>query len=68
MAAISPSSHDQLSAHLGATPAIDGTHLSVWAPEARVLQMVLQDGGSHRFLRKTDGYFQGILPASWRSL
>ena len=63
MATISPSSHDQLSARFGATPAIDGIHFSVWAPEARELQMVVQDGGSHRLLRKTDGYFQGILPA-----
>jgi maltooligosyltrehalose trehalohydrolase len=63
MATISPSSHDQLSARFGATPAIDGIHFSVWAPEARELHMVVQDGGSHRLLRKTDGYFQGILPA-----
>jgi maltooligosyltrehalose trehalohydrolase len=63
MAPISPSSHDQASARFGATPAIDGIHFSAWAPEARELQMVLQDGGSHHLPRKTDGFFQGILPA-----
>ena len=63
MATVSPSSYDQLLAHFGATPAIDGTHFSVWAPEARELQMVLQHGGSHRLLPAGGGYFQGILPA-----
>jgi 1,4-alpha-glucan branching enzyme len=63
MATISPSSHDQLSARFGATPAIDGIHFSVWAPEARELQIVLEDGCAHRLLPKRNGYFQGILPA-----
>ena len=63
MATVSPSSYDQLLARFGATPAIDGTHFFMWAPEARELQMVLQDGGSHRLLPAEGGYFEGILPA-----
>jgi maltooligosyltrehalose trehalohydrolase len=63
MATISPSSHAQLSARFGATPANDGIHFSVWAPEARELQVVMEGGCSHRLLRKEDGSFQGILPA-----
>jgi maltooligosyltrehalose trehalohydrolase len=63
MATISPSSHHQPSAHFGATPAIDGIRFFVWAPEARELQVVLQDGCSNRLLSKGDGYFQGIFSA-----
>jgi maltooligosyltrehalose trehalohydrolase len=63
MGTVSPSSYDKLSARFGATPAIDGTHFSVWAPEARELQVVLQDSGSHRLLPDEGGYFQGVLPA-----
>jgi maltooligosyltrehalose trehalohydrolase len=62
MATISPSSHDQLSARFGATPASDGIHFAVWAPEARELQVAMEDGCSYRLPRKEDGYFQGILP------
>jgi hypothetical protein len=52
MATVSPSSYDQLLARFAAIPAIDGTHFRVWAPEARALQMVLRDGGSHSLLRQ----------------
>jgi maltooligosyltrehalose trehalohydrolase len=63
MAPISPRTHDQPSARLGATPANEGIHLSVWAPEARELQVVMENSCSHHLPLSGDGYFQGIPPA-----
>ena len=63
MATVSPIPHDQLSGRFGAIPANDGIHFLVWAPDARALQIVMEDGCSHRMLRKEDGYFGGIFPA-----
>jgi hypothetical protein len=62
---ISPSSYDQLLARFGATPAIDGTHFSVWALKTRELQMMLQDSVSHRLL-PVDG--KGPFPDSLLAL
>jgi maltooligosyltrehalose trehalohydrolase len=64
MATISPSPHAQLSGRFGAIPAIDGIHFSVWAPEAQELQIVMEDGRSHRLQRKEDGYFRGLFPVT----
>jgi maltooligosyltrehalose trehalohydrolase len=48
---------------VGAIPAIDGTDFYVWAPRARELIVLFEDGGSHTLRPDEDGYFKGTSPA-----
>ena len=45
---------------LGAFPSDEGTHFIVWAPRAREIEVVLEDGGDGVRLKAADGYHTGI--------
>lgn len=47
---------------LGAEPADGGAHFRVWAPQRRVVEVVLENGrvaGTHRLERTAEGHFAG---------
>lgn len=51
---------------IGAWPLKNGVEFHVWAPQARTVDLVLEDGrGSSHPLQRTDqGFFQGIIPSA----
>ena len=46
---------------IGAHDEANGTHFRVWAPDHRIVEVVL-DTGSHALARARDGYFSATLP------
>ena len=47
---------------LGALPKEGGTEFRVWAPDKEGLEVVLEDGPSHKMTKDDEGYFSAVRP------
>ena len=47
---------------LGASVTSDGVHFRLWATKPKLIEVLLQDGTTHRLNRDDAGYWSGLVP------